>query len=85
MSWRDEARPRIAAVIKRVGTSDLKALAQALRDAFPWGQKTHHPYKIWRDEVRRQLGLKQQTPAYRKALMQAPAPGQRFLFSDEKA
>ena len=46
MNWRDKARPLIAAVITEVGTSDMAKLRQALRDAFPWGPREYHPYKI---------------------------------------
>lgn len=53
-SWRDMAAPKIAAVIKDTGYSDLKALRKALFDAYPWGPRKMHPYKIWCDEVRRQ-------------------------------
>ena len=56
MAWRDEARPIIAAVIARVGKSDLKALKRALREAFPWGDVSW-PRKVWRSEVRIQLGI----------------------------
>jgi hypothetical protein len=58
MTWRDKARPIIAAVIARVGTDDLPRLRRALREAFPFGPRENHPYKIWCDEVRVQLGTK---------------------------
>ena len=57
MTWRELARPIIAAVIARVGTSDMRALRRALREAFPWGDVSW-PRKIWRDEVKVQLGTK---------------------------
>lgn len=52
---RDVARPIIADVITRVGRDDQKALRAALRDAYPWGERAHWPYKVWCDEVQRQL------------------------------
>ena len=58
MTWRDEARPIIAAVIAEVGTSDLPRLRKALREAFPFGPRENHPYQIWCDEIRVQLGAK---------------------------
>ena len=58
MTWRDKARPIIAAVIARVGTDDLPRLRRALREAFPFGPREYHPYKIWCDEIRVQLGMK---------------------------
>jgi len=28
---------------------------QALRESYPFGEKTNHPYKIWLDEIRKQM------------------------------
>ncbi len=56
MTWRERARPIIAKVIAEVGTSDMPALKRALREAFPWGDVSW-PRKVWRSEVRCQLGL----------------------------
>jgi hypothetical protein len=53
--WREKARPVIAGVIAKVGTADPARLARELRAAYPFGEKAQHPYRIWRDEVRRQL------------------------------
>jgi len=58
MTWRDKARPLIAAVISEIGTDDLPKLRRALREAYPWGPRELHPYKIWCDEIRVQLGTK---------------------------
>ena len=55
-SWRDTAAPIIADVIQREGRGDIKKLRAALCDAYPFGQRKHHPYKVWCDEVRRQVG-----------------------------
>ena len=63
MTWRDEARPIIAAVIAKHPSADTNSLRKALRDAFPWGSRELYPYKIWCDEVRVQLGLKKKKPA----------------------
>jgi len=56
MTWRDQARPIIAAVIADVGIADRTRLRKALRDAYPWGPREHHPYRIWCHEIRVQLG-----------------------------
>jgi hypothetical protein len=53
-SWRNRAKPIIAAVIKAVGPDDVKALRAALVAAYPFGVRANHPYKIWCSEVRRQ-------------------------------
>lgn len=54
-TWRNAAAPIIARVIEQVGTDDMPALRRALRDAYPWGERRMHPYRIWCDEIRRQL------------------------------
>ena len=74
--WRAHAAAIIRDVIERVGTDDERALRQALRDAYPFGPRANHPYKIWCSEVRFQLGEKR-----RAALARVDSPGQRELFS----
>jgi hypothetical protein len=54
-TWRNAAAPIIARVIREVGTDNLPALRRALREAYPWGEKRMRPYKVWCDEIRRQL------------------------------
>lgn len=56
MNWREYAAPIIHEVITRVGREDEKALRKALREAYPFGERRYHPYKIWCSEVNRQLG-----------------------------
>ena len=46
-SWRSMAAPIIARVIAATGTDDPKALRKALHDAYPFGARKWHPYKIW--------------------------------------
>jgi hypothetical protein len=57
-TWRGKARPIIAGVIARVGTADMASLRKALRAAYPFGPRENFPYKVWCDEVRKQLGTK---------------------------
>jgi len=54
MSWRDRARPIVAQVLWETKGQDKKAIDKALFDAYPFGERAMHPYKIWLDEVRRQ-------------------------------
>jgi len=56
--WRDHAKPIISEVIERVGTEDMKLLRKKLREVYPFGQRKYHPYKIWCDEIKVQLGTK---------------------------
>jgi hypothetical protein len=58
MTHREHIAPLIANIIGSVGTKDMKALRAALRQAYPYGERKYWPYKVWCDEVRRQLGLK---------------------------
>ncbi len=58
MTWRDRAKPIIRDVIHEVGRKDMKKLRAALRDAYPFGERALHPYKIWCDEIKRQLGTR---------------------------
>ena len=79
MTWRDEARPIIARVIATVGTSDRKRLKEALREAYPWGVRAYHPYRIWCHEIRVQMG----EVSWRKHRAKKPVTGcrgQRPLF-----
>ena len=55
-TWREVAAPIIAVVIKDVGYDDLGKLKRALFDAYPFGPRNMHPYKIWCSEIRRQTG-----------------------------
>ena len=55
-TWRDVARPIIASVLAQEGTEDRKRLRKALREAYPFGERKYHPYKIWCHEIRVQLG-----------------------------
>ena len=55
-SWRDIARPVIANVLKENEGKDEKEIRKALRDAYPFGERLHHPYKIWCDEIKVQTG-----------------------------
>ena len=56
--WRNHAGPIIARVIAEHAGEDESKVRLALRDAYPFGQRKYHPYKIWLDEIARQLGTK---------------------------
>ena len=59
-TWRDEARPVIAGVIRDVGLGNTVELKNALHKAYPFGERAYYPYKIWLDEIKRQLGTKEE-------------------------
>ncbi len=56
--WRRESAPIIAKVLEETRGKDEKEIKKALHDAYPFGERQYHPYKIWLDEIRRQRGLK---------------------------
>lgn len=49
-SWREQSAAVIARVVAEVGTDDQKALKKALFEAYPFGERKYHPYKIWCEE-----------------------------------
>ena len=54
MSWRETARPIIERVLRETAGQPEAAIRKALRAAYPFGPRSHHPYKQWCDEVARQ-------------------------------
>jgi len=58
MTWREHARPIIAKTLRDNKGKSEKEIRKALRDAYPYGQRKHHPYKIWCDEIKVQRGQK---------------------------
>jgi len=57
-TWRDSARPLIAKALEATKGKTEQEIRKALRDAYPWGERRMHPYKIWCDEIKVQRGLK---------------------------
>lgn len=55
ITWRGLARPIIAEVVEANRGKPEKVVRKALRDAYPWGERDYHPYRVWCDEIRRQL------------------------------
>lgn len=54
MSWREVAKPIIAAVLEETKDLPSKEQRTALRNAYPFGQRKYWPYKVWLNEIRRQ-------------------------------
>lgn len=57
-TWREHATPIIAKVIADNKGKTPKEIKKALHDAYPYGERARHPYKIWCDEVKEQMGTK---------------------------
>lgn len=55
MTWRKRAAPIIHQVIQENLDKPLIEIRKALRAAYPWGERKLHPYRIWCDEVKKQL------------------------------
>lgn len=54
--WRARAAPIIAKVLTDFPNEPERS--KALREAYPFGPRQYHPYKIWLDEIKRQTGRK---------------------------
>ncbi len=83
--WRQQCAPIVARVLaENAGKSEAEVRA-ALRDAYPFGPRLYHPYRIWLDEISIQMGRRkvggretgaQQRPA------EPPDPRQERLFQE---
>jgi hypothetical protein len=56
--WRDAARPIIARVLRETEGKPKEERDKALFDAYPFGIRAYHPYKVWLDEKKKQLEAK---------------------------
>lgn len=72
-TWRERARPIITKVLKETEGKEEKEIVEALRNAYPFGERAHHPYKIWLDEIKVQRGKK-------RVKQELPNPNQEKLF-----
>ena len=60
--WRRGVAPIIKQVLEDSKGLSEKEINKALCDAYPFGEKKYHPYRIWRDEIKIQRGLKEPKP-----------------------
>lgn len=85
--WRNHAAPIIRRVLSENADQPPKVAKKALRDAYPFGQRKYHPYKIWLDEIARQTGRKGKLGARRDRhgafvkKYEEPDPRQEGLFA----
>jgi hypothetical protein len=57
--WRQRSRAAIAQAVRDLPSdATLPALREALRAAYPFGERKHFPYTVWLDEVGFYLGLR---------------------------
>lgn len=52
--WRKIASPIVTRVLDETRGQSEKEIRAALREAYPFGPRSHHPYKIWLSEIKRQ-------------------------------
>ena len=78
--WRVASNKAIRGVIAEIGTEDTKALRKALKEAYPFGERKYHPYKIWCSEVQHMVpGLYPTRKAPEPELApRLPFPGPRY-------
>ena len=55
MSWRDVANGVIRKVLEEHKPITEKEARRLLREAYPFGQRAMHPYKIWCDAVNKAM------------------------------
>lgn len=84
--WRSLAAPIIAKVVAETkGKTDAEIRA-ALRAAYPFGTREHHPYRIWLDEIRIQTGRRRIDSRVRRLQGRQPLshdPRQQALLLEE--
>lgn len=78
--WRDYARPIIARVLKENAGADEQTIKRALKDAYPFGQREYHPYKIWLDEIAVQRGTKKKKNIFGRKKDKPEDPRQERMF-----
>jgi hypothetical protein len=61
MNWRRESAKIINKIIVSNPDLNLKELRKLISDAYPFGMRAYHPYKIWISEVRDQLKAHRKT------------------------
>lgn len=53
ISWADRADAVLAPVFQGLARdADDPTIATAVREAYPFGERAHHPYKAWLSRVR---------------------------------
>ena len=84
--WRGISAPIIARVLVETAGEPPEDVRIALRAAYPFGVRRHHPYRIWCDEIRVQTGRKKITGVVRRLQARPPLPPddrQQDLFGED--
>lgn len=72
--WRKIAAPIIARVLAQTEGKPAPEVRSALRAAYPFGVRRHHPYRIWCDEIRVQTGRRKISVRVRRLQGRPPLP-----------
>ena len=72
--WRRYAAPIVARVLAENRGKPEAELRGALRAAYPFGAREHHPYRIWLDEIRIQTGRRRIDSRVRRLQGRPPLP-----------
>ena len=59
--WRTMAAPLIADILAHSQGKTTAEIRAKLRDAYPFGPRAMHPYKMWLKEIRHQMGVESKT------------------------
>lgn len=54
-TWRQQAQAAIAKALEDVTSTAPDELRRILFDAYPFGVRQYHPYKIWCDAVNKEI------------------------------
>ena len=84
--WRRLAAPIIARVLSEFKGKPQAEVRAALRKAYPFGPREHHPYRIWLDEIRIQTERRRITSRVRRLQGRPPQsldPRQQELIPEE--
>jgi len=82
--WRRQCAPIIARVLAENAGKPEAEVRAALRAAYPFGPREHHPYRIWLDEISRQRGRRTKPlgPSAAQGVSPRPTdPRQELLFA----
>ena len=68
MSWREQAKASVDAVMKTLpDDTTIKDARKALRASYPFYERLHYPYKVWLEEVAKALANRYEEAAPKDA------------------
>lgn len=56
-TWREIAAAEVQKALQTVSNRyDQREVRAVLREAYPFGERAHYPYKVWLEECRKAIG-----------------------------